>query len=133
MLMPMISDEHKRFFWLVTGGVSYCVMFLLLPLAGELINETFATICVILFCLLFPVFAITQSIRPRHFFFQWPVLYSLVMMYHPKGIYGIHTGGMLDFSPAWLDALMITGLMALGQWLAALVYAAGKKLYHRFR
>lgn len=112
--------ENKNKSWIWIAVCNYFILFIFLPFfVLELTTET-VTICIlILWSIVFPFLASQKGVKPVYFFKQMLLFYLLVMLYHPRGIYGIFTGGSLDFSPAWLDALYIIFFISIGQFVVA--------------
>lgn len=117
-----MEKMHNKTSWISIAVGNYIMLFLTFPhVVLELTDEVICTIGVILWVILSAVVISFKNAPPKHFLRQMILFYPLVMIYHPRGIYGIYTGGTLDFSPAWLDALAFVLLISLVQFLFGIV------------
>ena len=109
---------YKKTAWIIIAVVNYLMLFLVFPhVVLELASETICTVGIVLWVILSAVIISLKNVQSKNFLLQAFPLYPLVMVYHPRGIYGIHTGGTLDFSPAWLDALVFVLFISFAQCL----------------
>ena len=120
-----MKDKYN---WAVVAIANYLVLFLICPfILLELTNEVICTVGVVLWTVGGAVLFSGKAVRPGQFLLQSLLFYPLVMLYHPKGIYGIHTGGSLDGAPAWVDALVFVILISVSQFIVGRIYARIKK------
>lgn len=102
---------------IIISLVNYVVLFIGIPfIVLPLTNEFFTLVSVCVWMVMFSIFCALKGKKAKYFLLRFLSLFCFVMFYHPNGIYGIDDGGCLDFSPAWLDALIVVFVICVVQY-----------------
>ncbi len=99
------------------------VPYVLLSFTGEGV----AVAAVVMSAVLLGAVGAALELKLRWLWLTAPMLWSLIMAYCPRGLYGIESGGGLDFFPASVDAAAFALAYCIGiVTAAAIVYLLGK-------
>lgn len=115
----MVLDKLKSILVVVfTQIVAYIFLFLIAPTIDDILSLImYVELDFLIFIGTVIIYVISFVKFPTNLLW-WllgiPLMWKLIMMYNPMGLYGIREGGALDFSAVEIDAaLFVTGLFFL--------------------
>ena len=97
--------------------INYLIGFIILPysilkLCGELTCMITYGILIFVTTVLFKIYKIKF-----HFFTNVGIMLLLIILHCPQDLYGISDGGLLDFTPKYVDAFFICILISVIQFV----------------
>lgn len=111
------------------SGAAYLFSFIFVPyVILSFANEIVAIAAVVASAVILAAGAAVWELKPRWLWLSIPLMWALIMAYCPEGLYGIESGGNLDFFPASLDAAAFSLAYGAGMVAAATVVSLIKKL-----
>lgn len=114
------------------SGAAYLFSFVFVPhVLLSFTTEGVAVAAVVASAVLLAAGAVAWELKPRWLWFAAPLMWALIMIYCPRGLYGIESSGNLDFFPASVDAAVFSLAYGTGLVAAGTVTAIFKKLVNR--
>ena len=100
---------------LLLSFLNYVVGFIILPFTVLKLGTEAGTIILLSLWLVVSAFWMRDRIKVRYLFIGILVTWLMILIYCPRGLYGIGTDGIMDFIPKELDALGISILFVIVQ------------------
>ena len=108
--------------------LNYVVAFVFLPFSILQVTSELFTLISLAFWLVAVAIWERRYLKIRHIFLGIVLMWILVLVYCPDGLYGIGNDGILDFSPKEIDALFVCSAIALFQVTVTVAICAVEKV-----
>lgn len=115
----------------LTQGVLYVILFIAIPhLMMRAVDDWIWISAVVLSAVIICRYAVVALVpKLRYWLFGMPILWGLILLYHPKDVYGISDGVFgLDLFPSYIDALIFSMGIFLLQCINKIIWALKNKI-----